>query len=51
MTQMIHCGVEECVHNKNMRCSASSIRVRSRTDTGSPHSSEDTNCETFKPRS
>jgi len=51
MAQMIHCGVEECVHNKNMRCSAKSIRVRSRSGSGSAHSSEDTSCESFKPRS
>lgn len=50
MTQMIHCSVEECVHNKNMRCAAKSIRVRSRNGSSNPHSSEDTNCETFKPR-
>jgi len=51
LTKMIHCGVEECVHNKNMHCAAASIRVRSRSDTNRAHTSEDTNCETFKPRS
>lgn len=45
----IHCAVEECVHNNNMRCAASTIRVRSRSTAGA-HSSEDTSCETFKPR-
>ncbi|MTI95479.1 MAG: DUF1540 domain-containing protein [Firmicutes bacterium] len=46
----IHCAVEECVHNKSMRCAATSIRVRSRSGSNGAHSSEDTNCETFKPR-
>lgn len=45
----IHCSVEECVHNNNMRCTADTIRVRSRSNAGA-FSSEDTHCETFKPR-
>ncbi|MDQ7793564.1 MAG: DUF1540 domain-containing protein [bacterium] len=52
MAQGIHCGVEECVHNQQRRCVADSIRVRSRAVTGGNcKHSEDTCCETFKPRS
>lgn len=51
MAQGIHCGVEECVHNKERRCAAESIRVRSRVETaGGCRHSDDTCCESFKPR-
>lgn len=51
MAQGIHCGVEECTHNQDRKCLADTIRVRSRaTAGGHARHSEDTCCETFKPR-
>jgi hypothetical protein len=46
----IHCAVEECSYNRSTHCTAPTIRIRSRSGVTNPHSSEDTNCETFKPR-
>lgn len=46
----IKCAVEECVYQENAACNAPSIEVRSSRSRRAA-ASDDTCCETFKPRS
>lgn len=45
----IKCSVTECEYNENIECDAPMIQV-DRNHTSSASNSEETKCETFKPR-
>ncbi|MCG8402458.1 MAG: DUF1540 domain-containing protein [Firmicutes bacterium] len=46
----IKCNVTECNFNQAVECSAPMIQVN-RNNTGSTNNSDETKCETFKPKS
>lgn len=46
----IKCSVKECIYHKGEECRASSIHVRPVRSNFMISSSDDTACETFKPR-
>lgn len=45
----IKCNVTECHYNSNVMCDAPMIQVN-RTQTSQAGTSEETQCETFKPK-
>ncbi len=49
MAVEIKCSVTECEYNQNVKCDAPMIQVE-RNHTGEASSSDETKCETFKPR-
>lgn len=50
MSKVSKCNIEECTYNQNEQCFADSIQVRSSTQDLSVTMSENTCCETFKPK-
>jgi len=44
------CNIEECQYNANQACFADNIEVRSSTNDMTVGMSENTCCETFKPK-
>ncbi|HOL18510.1 MAG TPA: DUF1540 domain-containing protein [Bacillota bacterium] len=49
MAVEIKCSVTECEYNQNVKCDAPMIQVE-RNHTSAASNSEETKCETFKPR-
>ncbi|HBC92897.1 MAG TPA: DUF1540 domain-containing protein [Pelotomaculum sp.] len=50
MPEGINCRIEECHHNDTGKCLADNIEVRSSIDNKICNISENTCCETFKPK-
>ncbi len=46
----IKCGVDDCLYQEGSECKASSIQVKPSTADMMISISDDTACETFKPR-
>lgn len=50
MSKVMKCGIEECMHNQNMNCHADGIEVKSSVKDRKASMSENTCCDTFKPK-
>jgi len=46
----IKCGVDDCIYHEGSECKASSIQVKPTNHDLMTSVSDDTACETFKPR-
>jgi hypothetical protein len=49
MVEEIKCTVTECEYNQNIKCDAPMIQVE-RSHSSTAKSSDETKCETFKPK-
>ncbi len=49
MTKSVKCNVTECQYNNNVMCDAPMVEV-DRISSGPAHSSDETQCQTFKPK-
>jgi len=50
LSKVTKCGIEECMHNNAMECHADGIEVKSSTMDRKVNMSENTCCDTFKPK-